>query len=227
MSRTPVNARIETPAPLSGDSDVLRVEGLAGYGGPGQTIAFAIPAGGAHVIAGGPGSGKTSLLELIAAARPPPQGRIELFGKNLESIGPRERPRLRRRIGMIFHDLRLVEDMSAHDNIALAALAADRAPQNYEAEVAELLAWVGLTRKADVAAGSLNGEGRRRLAVARALINRPELVVADEPFGDSTFKLLSDLNSGGIAILIATRDLDLAVNAGAEITQLADPGVRS
>jgi cell division transport system ATP-binding protein len=186
----------------------------------GPALSFELEAGSAHVITAGRGAGKTAILESIALARPPKRGEIELFGRNVASVRPAARFALRRRIGMIFQDLRLVDALSARDNVALAARAAGRLPDDYEKPLAEVLSWVGLTRRADDPAADLDADGRGRLAVARAVVNRPDLLIADEPDGEAVLRLLSDLNRAGTTMLLATRDADLAARSGAEVTTL-------
>ena len=172
------------------------------------------------MITAGPGAGKTAMLETIALARPPDRGAIELFGRNVARVRPAARYVLRRRIGMIFQDLRLIDALSGRDNVALAARAAGRSPDDYEKPLAQVLGWVGLARQADEPVSHLDAEGRGRLAVARAVINAPDLLIADEPVGEAMLKLLSELNEAGTTILMATRDADLAEQSGAEVTCL-------
>ena len=224
MSRKPIKAVNESQAPAGRETDVVRLLGAAvrraGGGAAAPPLSLDIEAGTAHVITAGPGAGKTAILEAIALARPPARGVIELFGRNVASVRSAARYTLRRRIGMIFQDLRLVDDLSARDNVALAARAVGRSPDDYEKPIVEVLSWVGLARKADETAFHLDAEGRGRLAVARAVINRPDLLIADEPSGEGVLKLLSDLNRAGTTMLIATSDADLAAQSGAEVTAL-------
>jgi cell division transport system ATP-binding protein len=224
MSRKPIKAVNKSEASAPPEADVVRLLGAAVRIGAGRRtgppLSLDLEAGSAHVITAGPGAGKTALLETIALARPPLKGAIELFGKNLARVRPAARHALRRRIGVIFQDLRLIDALSARDNVALAARAAGRSPEEYDKPLVEVLAWVGLTRLADEPASHLDGEGRGRLAVARAVINRPDLLIADEPSGEAVLKLLSDLNEAGTTMLIATRDADLAEQSGAEVTSL-------
>lgn len=190
----------------------------------GVAISFDVVAGGAHVLTGETGSGKTAILEMIGLARTPARGGLELFGQNVARVPRPARHTLRRRIGMIFQDLRLVDDLSADDNVALAVRAAGRVGQGLATEIAEVLSWVGLGQRRQAMAGALDDDGRRRLALARAVINRPDLVIADEPAGKTSqaiLALLADLNQAGTAILLATRDGALAANAGAEVTHVS------
>jgi len=224
MSRKPIKAVNESEAPDGRQPDVVRLLGAAvrraGGGRTGPPLSLDLEAGSAHVITAGPGAGKTAILETIALARPPYKGAVELFGRNVAKVRPAARYVLRRRIGMIFQDLRLVDTLSARDNVALAARAVGRGPDDYDKPITEVLAWVGLARWADDAASELDAEGRGRLAVARAVINRPDLLIADEPRGEAVLKLLSDLNRTGTTMLIATADAELAEQSGAEVTTL-------
>jgi cell division transport system ATP-binding protein len=192
-------------------------------------LSLTLPVGGTRVLAGAPGSGKTAVLDMIGLARTPAAGGLDLFGQDVARIPRAERYRLRRRIGMIFQDLRLIDELSVHANVALAAVAAGREPDDYGRDVQELLAWVGLGRRAEAAAGTLTEEGRSRLAVARAVINRPELVIADDPAGPAgrtVLRLLAELNGGGAAVLVASSDEALIATAGPDATWLGGaPGL--
>ena len=189
----------------------------------GAPVTFTLRAGGSHLLAGGPGSGKSAIVEMIGLARSPASGRMDLFGTNVARVPRPERYRLRRRIGMIFQDLRLVDELSAHANVALAARAAGRQADDYGRDVEEVLAWVGLGRRMDSPAGSLTADGRSRLAVARAVINRPDVVIADEPTGPGAreiLRFLDELNRGGAAVLVASSDEALIASAGPDVTWL-------
>ena len=125
---------------------------------------------------------------------------------------------------MIFQDPRLIDTLSAYDNVALAARAVGRQADDYGKQIDEVISWVGLGGQSATLAGDLGDEARRRLAVARAVINRPDVVIADEPAsrGDQVvLRLLADLHQAGTAILLATRDGTLAVTAGPDATHLS------
>jgi len=229
MSRTPVTALTESETPANPDPAVLRVQRASPRpsrrgGEPRAAVSFSLFPGEAHVVAGEPGCGKSALLETIGLARPPARGGIELFGQDLARVRPRERYRLRRRIGFIFQYPRLVEDLSVRDNVALAAAAADRQAGDYTGQIDEVLVWVGLGRRARLMAGGLAEDERRRLGVARAVINRPDLLIADEPVGEGGLEilnLLADLNQAGTTLLMAMHDPDLAARTGAGVTLLS------
>jgi cell division transport system ATP-binding protein len=228
MSRTAVTALTESETPATADPAVLQLRRASPRpsrrgGDPRAPVSFSLFSGEAHVVAGDPGTGKSALLEMIGLARPPARGGIELFGQDLSRVRPRDRYRLRRRIGFIFQYPRLVEDLSVRDNVALAAAAADREALDYNRQIDEVLAWVGLGRRARLMAGGLAEDDRRRLAVARAVINRPDLLIADEPVGEGgleILKLLADLNEAGTTLLMAMHDADLAGRSGAGVTLL-------
>jgi cell division transport system ATP-binding protein len=223
MSRKPIKALNESVPDAGYEPCVVRLLGAAirrDRGNAGPPLSLDIEPGTAHVITAGPGAGKTAMLEAIALARPPDRGVVELFGRDIAKVRPTARYALRRRIGMVFQDLRLVADLSVRDNVVLAARAAGRAPEDYDQPLAEVLSWVGLGKFDDAPVSALDEEGRGRLAIARAVINRPDLLIVDEPYGEAVLKLLSELNRAGTTMLIATRDADLATQSGAEVTAL-------
>lgn len=192
-----------------------------------RPLTFDLAAGAFAFITGPAGSGKTEVLEMIALASRPEGGRVEVFGRDIQTVGANDRARLRRRLGLWFQDLRLIDTMSVFDNVALAARVTDRPAASYTGQAIELLRWVGLGEGMDALAASLTLLGRSRLALARALINGPELLIADEPTGQleqqsrlGLFRLLAELNQAGTAVLVATRDEALADGSGAPVIRL-------
>ncbi len=211
-----------TPAVLTLRRDADR----SPSGGVREALWLSLAPGGLHVIFGEAGSGKTGLVEMIAMARPPARGVLELFGEDAASVRPSRRYRLRRRIGMIFQDLRLIDEMTATDNLALAVRAIGRRVSDAAADIAETLAWVGLRRNVQTLAGALPPEGRRRLALARAVINRPDLVIADGAVGEGdeiVERLLGHLCAAGAAVLVTTRNRDFARRSRASVTWMPPP----
>ncbi len=189
------------------------------YGTDAETLSdlsFTIPKGGFHFLTGASGAGKTSLINLITLAQRPSRGMIRLFGEDA-GVLPRGRlPDLRRRIGVVFQDFRLVPELSAHDNVALPLRIAGMAERDIAPRVAELLDWVGLAPRARARPATLSGGEQQRVAIARAVITAPELIIADEPTGNvdpdmaaRVLHLLESLNQGGTTVLVATHDIHL------------------
>jgi cell division transport system ATP-binding protein len=187
-----------------------------------------LPRGGFTYLTGPSGAGKTSLLKLLYLAQRPTRGRMRIFGEEL-SAAPRDAmPAFRRRIGVVFQDFRLVQHLSAFDNVALPLRLAGRGEADVIGPVRELLAWVGLADRAGAKPATLSGGEQQRVAIARAVIAHPELLVADEPTGnvdaDMAARLLhlfESLNRLGTTILVATHDLALiAATKGAELMRL-------
>ncbi|HEV8677878.1 MAG TPA: ATP-binding cassette domain-containing protein, partial [Stellaceae bacterium] len=156
-------------------------------------ISLNLEPGGFCFLTGASGAGKTALLRIIQLAELPSDGRLTLFGTDTATLDRQARGGLRRRIGIIFQDLRLVDRLSAGDNLALPLRIAGTPEPQIRDNVRELLAWVGLADRAEAPAATLSDTDRRWIAVARAVARRPELVIADEPAGnadDETAQLL-------------------------------------
>ncbi len=192
-----------------------------------KDISFELPRGSFHFITGPSGSGKSTLLKLIYLSEQASRGRIEIFGQDLASLKRADRPLMRRRIGVVFQEFRLLEHLSVFDNAALAPRIAGRKPEAYRADVADLLAWVGLGDRMHAMPPALSGGEKQRLAIARAVINRPDILLADEPTGNvdeamalRILRLFTELNRVGATVLIATHDTDLVVRAGMPVLNL-------
>lgn len=189
------------------------------YGTGAETLSdvtFSLAPGTFYFLTGPSGAGKTSLLKLLYLAQRPSRGLIRLFGEDIVTM-PRERlPELRRRIGVVFQDFRLVPHLSAFDNIALPLRVAGVDEREIEAPVSEMLAWVGLSDRASARPATLSGGEQQRVAIARAVIGRPEILVADEPTGNvdpemanRLLHLFDALNKLGTTVVVATHDLHL------------------
>ncbi len=194
------------------------------YGTGAETLSdlgFSLDRGSFTFLTGASGAGKTSLLKLLYLAQRPSRGLIRMFGEDIVTA-PRDRlPALRRRIGVVFQDFRLIPYLSVHDNIALPLRVAGVAEGEVARAVEEMLSWVGLTARARVRPPTLSGGEQQRVAIARAVITRPDILIADEPTGNvdpdmarRLMFLFESLNGLGTTIMIATHDGNLLTGIG-------------
>jgi cell division transport system ATP-binding protein len=179
-------------------------------------VSLTLTAGSFHFLVGPSGAGKSSFLRLMYLAARPAEGRMTLFGRQIGRVTRRELPALRRRIGVVFQDFRLLDHLTTYENVALPLRAMGREETGYRAEVVELLRWVGLGDRMNAPPPVLSGGEKQRAAIARALIVRPELLLADEPTGNvdpglarRLLRLFVELHRLGTAVVIATHDLQL------------------
>ena len=186
-----------------------------------KDISFELPRGSFHFLTGPSGSGKSTLLKLIYLAEQASRGRIEIFGRDLALVKRAERPTMRRKIGVVLQEFRLLDHLSVFDNAALGPRIAGRKPADYRADVADLLAWVGLGDRMHAMPPALSGGEKQRLAIARAVINRPDILLADEPTGNvdeamalRILRLFVELNRVGATVLIASHNTDLVARSG-------------
>ncbi|MGA9824299.1 MAG: cell division ATP-binding protein FtsE [Methylocystis sp.] len=181
-----------------------------------RDLTFSIEPDSFQFLTGPSGAGKTSLLKLILLSLKPTRGEISLFGEDAATLGKSAITQIRRRIGVVFQDFRLLDHLTLYENVALPLRVLGRDETGYRAEVFELLRWVGLFDRKFVRPTVLSGGEKQRAAIARALIARPELLIADEPTGnvDPTLarrllRLFIELHKSGTAVVIATHDLAL------------------
>ena len=197
------------------DPDTAPVRALRGVDltvWPGELVA----------VMGPSGCGKSTFVDVVAGLERPDAGSVELAGVRLDELGPDDLARHRRRhVGIVFQFFNLIDGMTAHDNVALAALVAGAPRRAADEKAREVLDLLGLLDKADAAPSALSGGLRQRLAIARALVNRPTVLLADEPTGalDSdgsaeVVELFVRLNAEGQTILLVTHDHDVAARAG-------------
>jgi cell division transport system ATP-binding protein len=179
-------------------------------------MSFDIPEGGFRWLTGPSGAGKTSVLKLMYLAEQPSQGRIELLGTNAARVSRREAAMLRRRIGVVYQDFRLLGHLSAYDNVALPMRLARKSEGQVRADVTELMRWVGLSAKLESRPAELSGGEQQRIAIARAVVGRPKLLLADEPTGnldeeqaERLMLLITGLNNLGTTVVVATHNLGL------------------
>ncbi|MEL7189281.1 MAG: cell division ATP-binding protein FtsE [Pseudomonadota bacterium] len=182
-----------------------------------RDLSFTLFPGSFYFLTGASGAGKTSLLKLLYLAQKPSRGAIRLFGKDMITL-PRERlPDYRRRLGVVFQDFRLVEHLSAFDNVALPLRLSGTDETKVQKAVSDMLDWVGLSHRSDAKPATMSGGEQQRVAIARAVIARPRMLIADEPTGNvdpemalKLLRLFEALNNRvGTTIVVATHDVHL------------------
>ncbi|HEY6869357.1 MAG TPA: cell division ATP-binding protein FtsE [Novosphingobium sp.] len=179
-------------------------------------ISFTLFPGSFYFLTGASGAGKTSLLKLLYLAQRPSRGAIRMFGTDAITL-PRERlPLLRRRLGVVFQDFRLVPHLSAYDNVALPLRVAGVSERDLAQPVTDMLQWVGLADRMAARPATLSGGEQQRVAIARAVIGRPQMLVADEPTGNvdpemavKLLRLFEAMNRLGTTVIVATHDAHL------------------
>lgn len=181
-----------------------------------RDVSFSIEPESFQFLTGPSGAGKTSLLRLILLSLKPTRGLIRIFGHDTADLAKDEVTLIRRRIGAVFQDFRLLDHLSTYQNVALPLFVQGKNESSFRAEVIELLRWVGLGDRVDALPPTLSGGEKQRAAIARALIVQPELLIADEPTGNvdpslarRLLRLFVELHKTGTSIVIATHDIAL------------------
>ena len=169
-----------------------------------------------HFLTGPSGAGKSSLLRLLFMSIHPTRGQIRLFDQDVSRVPPSQRAQLRRRIGIVFQDFRLLDHLTTWENVALPLRVVGRKTNHYREDVTDLLQWVGLGDRMHAYPSVLSGGEKQRAAIARAVIGKPELLLADEPTGNvdpqmarRLLRLFIELNRLGTSVVIATHDHQL------------------
>ena len=178
-----------------------------------QDVTFSLSPGSFHFLVGPSGAGKSSLLKLIYLALKPSRGLISLFGRDIAATSRRDLPPIRRRVGVVFQEFRLLNHLSAFDNVALPLRIAGARKNDIQKHVVELLTWVGLKDHLDARPPTLSGGQQQRVSIARAVIARPKILLADEPTGNvddpmgmRLMHLFEELNRLGTTVVIATHN---------------------
>ncbi len=187
-----------------------------------------------HFVVGPSGAGKSSLLKLMYLAYHPSAGQVSLFGRDIVSLTRREEALLRRRIGVVFQDFRLLDHLTALENVALPLRVAGQPESKIINHVTELLSWVGLADHLQALPPTLSGGQQQRVAIARAVIARPSLLIADEPTGNVDDRiamrlmyLFEELNKLGTTVVVATHNENLVERLKHPILRLQDGTVVS
>jgi cell division transport system ATP-binding protein len=186
-----------------------------------QDISFFLPPGSFHFLVGASGAGKSSLLRLMYMALKPSRGLITLFGRDIATTTRKDLPSLRRRVGVVFQEFRLMRHLTAFDNVALPLRVAGTSNAEIKRNVEELLRWVGLQDHMDARPPTLSGGQQQRLAIARAVIARPKILLADEPTGNvddqmaiRLMHLFDELIKHGTTVVVATHNETLVKRLG-------------
>jgi len=181
-----------------------------------KDLSFRIAPGSFHFLTGPSGAGKTSLLRLLLLSLRPTRGRITMFGEDVMRLNQDRLLQMRRHIGIVFQEFRLLDHLTTFENVALPLRVRGQDEAEYRDNVRELLEWVGLGERMDAHPPLLSGGEKQRAAIARAVIGRPDILLADEPTGnvdpelsERLLHLFAELNRMGTTIIIATHELHL------------------
>ena len=194
-----------------------------------RDVSFSLEPGSLQLLTGPSGAGKTTLLKLLYLAERQSRGLISLFGRDVATLPRSETPLLRRKIGVVFQDFRLVDHLSVFDNVALPRKITGEDERNYRADVEELLNWVGLGPRQNAKPATLSGGEKQRVAIARAVVAKPDLLLADEPtgnvdpeIGERILRLFMELNRLGACVMIATHDQHIIERFQSKIYRLSE-----
>lgn len=178
-------------------------------------------------IVGPSGAGKSTLIKLLFREVLPTKGQIFFAGKNITRLRPREIPYLRRRIGIVFQDFRLLPEKTVYENVAFAMEVVEASARDIRKRVPQILDRVGLAHKANAKPSELSGGEQQRIAMARALVNNPDILIADDPTGNldpdtswEIMKQLDDINKSGTTVVVASHDRELIDSMKKRVIQL-------
>ncbi|RDE08808.1 cell division ATP-binding protein FtsE [Pelagibacterium lacus] len=181
-----------------------------------KDLTFAISPGSFHFLTGPSGSGKTSLLRLLLLSLKPTRGSVSMFGEDVSALDRDRLLQMRRHIGIVFQEFRLLDHLTTFENVALPFRVRGQAEPSYRSNVEELLDWVGLGDRMDAHPAVLSGGEKQRAAIARAVIAKPDILLADEPTGnvdpelsERLLHLFEQLNRMGTTIILATHEVNL------------------
>lgn len=184
-----------------------------------SNVSIKINSGDFVFLVGASGAGKSTFIKMLLKEVDPTTGEIIVAGKELSKITRRQTPYYRRKIGMVFQDFRLIPTLNVYENVAFAMRVVEASPREIRKRVPEVLAKVGLDRKYKMFPNELSGGEQQRVSLARAIVNKPSLLIADEPTGNldpetanGIMELLDEINKSGTTILMATHAKDIVDN---------------
>jgi len=197
-----------------------------------KDLTFRIAKGEWAFLTGHSGAGKSTILKLISADLRPTGGELRVSGFSIGELTKREIPKLRRRLGIVFQDFRLLQDRTAEENVAFALEVTGARPDSIPTRVQRVLTQVGLASRARAYPTELSGGEQQRVAIARALVNDPPILLADEPTGNlderssrGVFQLLREINAGGTCVVMATHELALVRQTDYRVLELREGAV--
>ncbi|MBS7669595.1 cell division ATP-binding protein FtsE [Croceicoccus gelatinilyticus] len=225
MSLDPSPLDLAAPGFGNPTGPIVRFENVGLRYGAGREvlsdITFKLHPGRFYFLTGPSGAGKTTLLKLLYLAQSPSRGAISMFGDDASVLSREKRTELRRRIGVVFQNFRLVPHLTVFDNVALPLRLAGTAEEELVGPVTDMIEWVGLSRATNQRPSTLSGGEQQRVAIARAVITRPDLLVADEPTGNvdpqmalRLLHLFKAMNKMGTTVVLATHDTTLMHRQG-------------
>ena len=192
-----------------------------------KNVSFKIDKGEFCFLVGQSGSGKSTLIKLILKEEEPTSGNIIINGKDTTFLKQSKIPYLRRSMGVVFQDFRLLPDKTVYDNVAYAMYIVRSTPKHIRRQVPMVLSLVGLSDKAKVYPNELSGGEQQRVALARALVNNPSMIIADEPTGNldpdtawEIMSLLKDINARGTTVVVATHAKDIVDRMKKRVIQI-------
>ena len=195
---------------------------------------FIIEKGEFAFLVGSSGSGKSTLIKLILKEEEPTKGNIIINGKDTTFLKPSRVPYLRRSMGVVFQDFRLLPDKTVYDNVAYAMYIVRATPKHIRRQVPMVLSLVGLSHKAKVYPNELSGGEQQRVALARALVNNPSMLIADEPTGNldpdtawDIMRLLNEINLRGTTLVVATHAKDIVDRMNKRVIRIENGNIIS